>query len=307
MWEYRCHWRWHQSSQGTTIGEWHRNITEWLRHISWVDAEARRALLADTSILGLDSAACTIRPHTRRACILMQIETDVAMRQSTRFKPLVIWISWTPVKNLLFFFFRLWKTSFSTDFFAKEKVKLCAELLLWSSLPVLKKYPSPASQKVVFWSLFFVEFCFRKCRLSKNILLNIKLLLSPFDFLHFLFEKQTLLQFFNCPLNFQFFCVISARNNPQTNRCQKKNLQTFLNFLEEGHILNKKLFKNYHLNILKKERNWFLQQTFLSINTGVDDRMRHSVVIDLARGTSGASSHLSFFCFFFFWTHKSWC
>ena len=27
----------------TTIGEWHRNITEWVRHISWVDAEARRA------------------------------------------------------------------------------------------------------------------------------------------------------------------------------------------------------------------------------------------------------------------------
>ena len=28
----------------TTIGEWHRNNTEWVRHISWVDAQARRAI-----------------------------------------------------------------------------------------------------------------------------------------------------------------------------------------------------------------------------------------------------------------------
>ena len=56
-------------------------------HISWVDAEARVALLADTSILEPNSAACTIRPaHRRRACILMQAVTErVAMRQSTRF------------------------------------------------------------------------------------------------------------------------------------------------------------------------------------------------------------------------------
>ena len=28
----------------TTIGEWHRNNTEWVRHVSYVDAEARRAI-----------------------------------------------------------------------------------------------------------------------------------------------------------------------------------------------------------------------------------------------------------------------
>ena len=60
----------------TTIGEWHRDNTE-----------AHRALLVDASILEPTSAPCTIRPlHTRRACILMQAETEhVAMRHSTRF------------------------------------------------------------------------------------------------------------------------------------------------------------------------------------------------------------------------------
>ena len=73
----------------TTIGEWHRNNTEWVRHIhEWM--HRRVAPLADAFILEPNSAACTIRPHTRRACILMQAETDVAMRQSTRFNPLVI-------------------------------------------------------------------------------------------------------------------------------------------------------------------------------------------------------------------------
>ena len=130
---------------------------------SWVDAEAV-ALLADASILDPNSAACTIRPpHTRRACILMQAETErVAMRQSTRFFhclfsklfycEITIWKNWI--------FWTSWKKPF----------KFSPGLLLWWSLLVLEKLSfSPAHRKVVWSSLscYFSLFTFVKMASQK--------------------------------------------------------------------------------------------------------------------------------------------
>ena len=94
--------------------------------------------------------------------------------------------------------------------------------------------------------MFFV------CRLSKkNILLNIKLLLSPFDFLfHFLFEK-TLLQFFNHTLNFQsFLCYPPETSLKQVDFLQISVILTNFIFCElffrRGTYFEQKI-KNYHL------------------------------------------------------------
>ena len=131
----------HHVRDRTTIGEWHRNINEWLRQISLLDAEARRAFGRR-----FHSWTGQRRMHdqtTKRACILMQAETDDAMRQSTRFNPHVKnlnFLNFLRKSSFLFFFFekKFEKHPVPQFFFAKEKVKLCTELLLWWFLPVLQ-------------------------------------------------------------------------------------------------------------------------------------------------------------------------
>ena len=175
-------------------------LSGWGTH-SWVDAEARVAPLADASILEPNSAACTIRPpHTRRACILMQAETErVAMRQSTRFF------------HCLFFYLFLKSTTWKLWIFWtswKKPFKFSPGLLLWWSPLVLEKLSfSPAHRKVV-WSspsCYFSLFTFVKMASQK--LSPWKKQTSSYLLLIFFFEKQHSLSFFNCPLIFRILCV----------------------------------------------------------------------------------------------------
>ena len=258
MWEYRCHWRWHQSSQGTNVWEiappsasgTETSLSGWGTFHEWMQ---RRIARFWQTLSFLDWTAPHARSdHTRgeRAywCKLRLTLQCVKAPGSSPLWSEFLELLW---KILFLFFFRLWKTSFSTDFFAEEKVKLCAEPPFVVISSFFEKYPSPASQKVVFWSPFFVEFCFRKCRLSKKIFswtLNFFYLLLIFFI--FCLKKQTLLQFFNCPLNFQFFVLLP----PETILKQIDFLQIsfflqtlfFELFLEEDIFWTKKLFKNYH-------------------------------------------------------------
>ena len=299
----------------TTIGEWHRNIPEWVRHISWVDAEAHRAIGRR-----FHSWAEQRRMHdqtTHEESVLSDASWDWRCNapkhpvQSTMWK---IWISWTSWKNPIFFFFlkkkkKLWKTYFSTDFFLQKKSQALCRTFFVVISSCFEKYPSPAFQKVVSWSLscfslkmYFRKylFFFKKKKFSWTTLNFFYLLLIFF----FIFLKKKLFSIFQFSFDFSAFFVLFP---PETILKQVDFLQisfcftdfsfwTF--FWEEGHILNKKLFKNYHLNFFDKKESGSCNKPFFSFVTCVDDRMRHSVVVDLARGTPGAWSHLSFFLLF---------
>ena len=194
--------------------------------------------------------------HTRgERAFLMQAETDVAMRQSTQFNP--------HVKNLKFLNFLGKSSSFFTKnilfhrfFFCKRKSQALYRTPFVVVSSCFAKYPSPAFLKVVLWSPFFVEFCFRKCLLSKKkcFLEHFSSSISFwFSSSFFCLKKQTRLQFFNWPLNFEFFCVISARNNPQTNRFLTNIVfyrLYFLNFFGRRYILNKKIVQKLSLEFL---------------------------------------------------------
>ena len=176
----------HHVRNRTTIGEWHRNNTEWVRHISWVDAEARRALLADASILEPNSAACTIRPHTGRACILMQAETDDALRQSTRFNPMwKIWISWTSWKNPLFLTKIFEKHPFPQIFLRKKKSSFVQNSFCGNLFPFWKMSFSSFSESCFMISLlcFSLKMYIREYLLSKKMFSWTKL-----NFFHLLFD-----------------------------------------------------------------------------------------------------------------------
>ena len=108
-----------------------------------------------------------------------------------------------------------------------------------------------------------------------------------------------------------FFWCLSFFDVFQTKKLLNKNFFEkyigfwkvfFWFFLEEGTFFWSKkcskfiiwLFFKKKISLKRKEK------TLISRFTRVEDRMRHSVVIDLGRGTFVASSHLSFFASFFF-------
>ena len=251
----------------------------------------------------LDSRKCfwkfRIVFHISLLCKILVPHTfhfSYVWKNISSFFELCFW--WT---SLFFCFFVFPFLTFSFSIFVSFLVNLP-----FCSLPVWKNHSLQFFQESCFLCspscVFLEKACVRKYLLSKKWFSWEKISSVSF-FFFFIFFLITLFPFFNCPLNFPFFCVISTRSNPQTNRFLKKIFvffflnYLFLNFFEEGTYFeqeNQKLSFDFIRN-----KNWFLQQTLLSKFTCVDDRMRHSVVIDLGRGTSGASSHLSFFLLFF--------
>ena len=164
-----------------------------------------------------------------------------------------IWISWTSWKNPHYRFKNFEKTSFSTDFFAEEKVKLCAELLLWSSLPVLKNILLRLLRKLFYDLLFLLNFVFVNVSFLKKLFswtLNFFYLHLIFFFI-FCLKKTNSSPVFQLSFEFSvFFCVIfrpKQSSNKSIFFSKKMFLQTFLNFFGRGTYFEQKLFKNYHL------------------------------------------------------------
>ena len=172
-----------------------------------------------------------------------------------------------------------------------------------------------------FWEKSFEKIVFLK---------KTKLLLSPLDFApSFFFESKNSFLFFNCPFNFLrlcfslfsfsvfFFWCLSYFLNLSKQKSSKKNLlreiKSFFQkkiqlFLEEGTYFDPKSVQKLTFEFsskknisLKKEKNLFQDSHALRIACAIaacrdgwaSQVYVHSVVIDLGRGTSVASSRLS--------------
>ena len=84
-----------------TIGEWHRKNTEWVRYISWVDAEAPRAI--GRRFHSWAEYRCMHDQTTTHECILMQAALVTFLDHRYFFDFLLSIFFWASLKNLFVF------------------------------------------------------------------------------------------------------------------------------------------------------------------------------------------------------------